>query len=88
MPVLPAITCAGCPCVERRDVRGQSIAYCNVLGEELWAPHPLRTGYCLRDEMALRNVIAGLWMVACYEHGRQTGVRYAHDGSGTQICES
>lgn len=69
VPVLPQSHCGDCPCSAMRPTLGLSPKYCRVLGEELWVGMPLRTGFCIADELAWRNVIAGLAMVAYYRDG-------------------
>lgn len=78
MPVLPIIECNGCPALVepgRGDARTCRVQLCIVASG---APNPeiFRLHGCISDELAWRNVCAGLAMVAAYTRGYGHGRRH------------
>jgi len=74
MPVLPQLSCDGCPCIGAVGTFG---VLCSA--SKLFAQHCVRPVACIADELAWRNVAVGLAMVACYEHGLRLGKSYSEN---------
>ena len=83
MPLLPTADCMDCPCLLTPDYYARfgegltvNVSRCRATGGLV--PLDQRLRFCLADELAWRNVIAGLSLVAEYRHGVDDGADLLH----------